>query len=272
MSQPSVSARIQRLESQLGEPLFERVGRGVRLTPTGETLRPVAERVLGLAQESSDVIAGIAGLDRGHIRGAASTTIAGYILPAVIARFAAEHPRVEIDVRVGNTSVVAAAVERGHAAWGLVEGPVDSGQFDVTRFLDDELILVVPVGHEWAARRRIDVEVLRDAPFVAREPGSGTSAIYETALAARGVRIRPRIRLAHSRGIVAAVADGAGVAIVSALVAAPLVDARRLVRVLIDGVDLSRPLNIIMRPNRSVSRLDASFLDVLQTTPIGQFD
>jgi DNA-binding transcriptional LysR family regulator len=264
VSQPSVSARIQRLESQLGEPLFERVGRGVRLTATGETLRPVAERVLGLAQESSDVIAGIAGLDRGRIRGAASTTIAGYVLPAVIARFATEHPRVEIDVRVGNPSAVAAAVERGDAAWGLVEGPVDPGQFDVTRFLDDELILVVPVGHPWAERRRINVEALADAPFVAREPGSGTSAIYETALAARGVRIRPRIRLAHSRGIVAAVADGAGVAIVSALVAAPLIDARRLERVLIDGVDLARPFNVITRPNRSVSRLDASFLDVVQ--------
>jgi DNA-binding transcriptional LysR family regulator len=253
------------LESQLKEPLFERVGRGVRLTPTGEALRPVAERALAVAQDSGDVIAGIAGLTRGRIRCAASTTIAGYVLPGVLARFTAERPGVEIDVRVGNTSAVANAVERGDAAWGLVEGPVDAGQFDVTRFLDDELILVVPVGHEWAGRRRIEPRALADAAFIAREPGSGTSAIYETALAAHGVRVRPRIRLAHSRGIVAAVADGAGVAIVSALVAAPLIELRRLVRIEITGVDLARPFNIIVRPNRTVSRLDALCLDVLRS-------
>jgi len=259
-----VSARIQRLESQLQAPLFERVGRGVRLTPTGDALRPVADRALAVAQESGDVIAGLAGLSRGRIRCAASTTIAGYVLPAVLARFAAEHPGVEIDVRVGNTSAIAAAVERGDAAWGLVEGPVDPGRFDVAQFLDDELILVVPTTHPWARRRRIEPEALTDAPFVAREPGSGTTAIYDTALAAHGVRVRPRIRLAHSRGIVAAVADGAGVAIVSALVAAPLLDARRLARVEIVGVDLRRPFNRIMRPNRSPSRLDALFLDGLR--------
>jgi DNA-binding transcriptional LysR family regulator len=266
VSQPSVSARIQRLESHLKEPLFERVGRGVKLTATGETLRPVAERALAVAQESSDVMAGIAGLSRGRIRCAASTTIAGYVLPAVLARFETDHPRVEIDVRVGNTAVVAAAVERGDAAWGLVEGPVDANRFDVTRFLDDELILVVPVQHPWTRRGRIAPAALADAPFVAREPGSGTSAIYETALAAHAVRVRPRIRLAHSRGIVAAVADGAGVAIVSALVAKPLLDAGRLARIEIDGVDLHRPLNLILRPNRSVSRLDALFLDLLRAT------
>lgn len=270
MSQPSISARIQRLESQLREPLFERVGRGVRLTATGDALRPVAERALAVAQESGDVIAGIAGLTRGRIRCAASTTIAGYVLPRVLARFAAARPDVEVDVRVGNTSAVAAAVERGHAAWGLVEGPVDTSQFDVSRFLDDELILIVPASHPWAKKRRIEPSALANAPFVAREPGSGTSAIYETALAAHGVRVHPRIRLAHSRGIVAAVADGAGVAIVSALVAAPLLEAGRLARVDIADVDLSRPFNIITRPGRSVSRLDAALLAVMTAGAFGQ--
>jgi DNA-binding transcriptional LysR family regulator len=236
------------------------------LTATGEALRPVAERALAVAQESSDVIAGLAGLSRGRIRCAASTTIAGYVLPTVLARFAAARPEVEIDVRVGNTAAVAAAVERGHAASALVEGPVDTNHFDVSPFLDDELILVVPASHPWAAAARIEPAALADAPFVAREPGSGTSAIYETALAAHGVRIRPRIRLAHSRGIVAAVAEGAGVAIVSALVAAPLLEARRLVRVEILGVDLSRRFNVITRPNRSLSRLDTDFLDVVRIT------
>jgi DNA-binding transcriptional LysR family regulator len=266
VSQPSVSARIQRLEAQLREPLFQRIGRGVRLTPTGEALRPLAERALATAQESDDLIAGIAGLTHGRIRGAASTTIAGYILPALLARFARERPGVEIDIRAGNTAHVAAAIDRGLAAWGLVEGPVDSGRLDVSRFLDDELILIVPPNHAWAAAGRIDPSELARAPFVAREPGSGTSAIYETALAAHGVRLRPHIRLAHSRGIAAAVAGGAGVAIVSALVAAPLLDAHGLAKVEITGVDLSRSFNIVTPANRSVSRLDAAFLQLVRDT------
>src|SRR5581483_1059203 len=77
VSQPSISDRMRRLEQRLGTPAFLRVGRGVRLTATGEALRDLADRALELASETGEFLAGLAGLERGLVRGAASTTIAG---------------------------------------------------------------------------------------------------------------------------------------------------------------------------------------------------
>lgn len=263
ISQPSISARMRRLEDRLGEPVFERLGRGVRLTATGETLRPAAERALALAQEADQLWTGLGSEQRGFIRVAASTTIAGYVLPAAIARFRRQHPDVDVDVQVGNTAHVAQLVITGELPWGLVEGPVDTVNLVARTFLDDEMILVVPPRHAWARRRSVAPHELEGAELIGREAGSGTGAIYEAALAAHGARLRPRLRLADSRGIVAAVAAGAGVAIVSSLVTRPFLDARRVVRVAIDGVEMRRAFSTIHRPGRSLATLDRALVQTL---------
>jgi DNA-binding transcriptional LysR family regulator len=263
ISQPSISGRIRRLETLLGEPLFERLGRGVRLTPTGESLREVAERALAVAQDAGELVAGLSGQSRGLVRCAASTTIAGYVLPRGLARLRVARPQVDVEIRVGNTAEVAGAIERGDVPWGLVEGPVDPTRFETRRFMDDELILVVPAGHPWSRRRRIAPQALLAEPFIDREPGSGTGAIAERALAAQGIRIRPYLRIAHSRGLVAAVAAGAGVAIVSALVAAPFVQSKEVVPVVLSGIDLRRPFLFVQLPGRSLTRLDLVMLDAV---------
>jgi DNA-binding transcriptional LysR family regulator len=263
VSQPSISARVRRLEERIGEPVFERLGRGVRLTPVGEALRPAAERALALAREADQLWAGLGAQSHGFVRLAASTTVAAYVVPVAIGRFRRAHPDVELDVRVGNTEHVARSVEAGDVAWGLVEGPVDATRLAARTFLDDEMILIVPARHAWARRRRIDPAELEGAEFLARESGSGTGAIYEAALAAHGVRLRPRTRIAHSRAIVAAVAAGAGVAIVSALVAQPFLDARRVARVAMDGVEIRRSFSTIHLPGRTLAGLDRALLQLV---------
>ncbi|MHB1223110.1 MAG: LysR family transcriptional regulator [Gemmatimonadaceae bacterium] len=263
ISQPSVSGRIRRLERRLGEPLFERLGRGVRLTPAGELLRTVADRALEVAHATDELVDGLAGHSRGLVRGAASTTIAGYVLPIAIARLRSRHPGIEVDVLVGNTAEVAELVEQGEVPWGLVEGPVDAGRFTVRPFATDELLVVVPASHPWARIDRLPPTALADQPFVGREPGSGTGAIYDAALAAVGVRLRPHVRLAHSRGIAAAIAAGGGIGIVSAIVAAPFLASGQLARVTLDGLDLSRPLSTIQLPGRTPGRLDVLLIGLM---------
>lgn len=261
ITQPSISDRMRRLEQRLGEPAFERHGRGVRLTASGEAIRPLAERALAIAQETGQLFAGLSRFDRGVVRGAASTTIAGYVLPDAIARLIRARPAVEVDIRVGNTADVASAVERGDVAWALVEGPVDEARFAVRRFRDDELVLIVPPRHAWARRKRaVPAAALADEAFIAREIGSGTGAVVDRALSRAGVRLRPSVRLADSHGVAETVASGGGIGIVSALVAAPLVAARRVVRVAIDGVSLVRPFSLVQLPGRSVGTLDAELL------------
>src|SRR5579859_7847610 len=76
VSQPSISERMQRLERQMRTPVFVRRGRGVALTAEGVVLRELADRALALSRETDELVAGLLGLERGLIRGAASTTIA----------------------------------------------------------------------------------------------------------------------------------------------------------------------------------------------------
>lgn len=266
VSQPSISARVRRLEARVGEPVFERMGRGVRLTATGEALRPAADQALALAQSADQLWSGLHTESRGFVRLAASTTIAGYVLPAAIARFRREHAAVEVEVQVGNTEHVSNDVESGELAWGLVEGPVDTTRLASRTFMDDEMILVVPARHPWTKRRQITPHELEDAEFIARESGSGTGAIYEAALAAAGVRLHPRIRMGHSGAIVAAVAAGAGVAIASALVARPFLESRRVARVAIAGVRIRRSFSVIHLPGRNLAGLNRKMLRAITAT------
>ena len=264
VSQPSISERMQRLEERLGTPAFIRRGRGVGLTAEGVALRALADRALTLSRETDELVAGLAGLDRGLIRGAASTTIAGYVLPSAIARLRAKRPGVDVDIAVGNTAEMAEAVERGDVGWALVEGPVAESRLSVRRFRDDELILIVASTHPWARRRRpIAPSALADEAFIAREPGSGTGAVVERALVRVGIQLTPRVRIADSRGIAEAVASGAGVGIVSELVAAPLLQSGRLARVAIAGLSLIRPLSLVHLPGRTLGRLDRELLSLV---------
>jgi len=264
VSQPSISERMHRLEAQLGTPAFVRRGRGVGLTAEGGALRALADRALALARETDDLVSGLAGLDRGLIRGAASTTIAGYVLPSAIARLRAKRPGVDVEIAVGNTAEMADAVERGDSGWALVEGPVAESRLAIRRFRDDELILIVAASHPWARRRRaIAPSALSDEAFIAREPGSGTGAVVERALVGVGIQLTPRVRIADSRGIAEAVASGAGVGIVSELVAAPLLQSGRLARVAIAGLSLVRPLSLVHLPGRTLGRLDRELLSLV---------
>jgi DNA-binding transcriptional LysR family regulator len=264
VSQPSISERMHRLEEQLGTPAFVRRGRGVSLTAEGVALRTLADRALALSRETEDLVADLVGLERGLVRGAASTTIAGYVLPSAIARLRAKRPGVEVDLAVGNTAEMADAVERGDIGWALIEGPVAESRLAIRRVRDDELILIVAASHPWARRRRpIAPSALADEAFIAREPGSGTGAVIERALIGVGVQLVPRVRIADSRGIAEAVASGAGVGIVSELVAASLLQSGQLARVAIANLSLVRPLSLVHLPGRTLGRLDRELLALI---------
>ena len=264
VSQPSISERMHRLEQRLGTPAFVRLGRGVGLTAAGLALRALADQAHTLARETDEFVTGLAGLDRGLIRGAASTTIAGYVLPMAIARLHAKHPGVELDIAVGNTREMAELVERGDVGWALIEGPVEESRLTVRWFRDDELILIVAASHPWARRRQpIAPADLAAEPFIARELGSGTGAVFDAALAGVGLQLTPRMRIADSGAIARAVAAGAGVAIISKLVAAPLLASGRLARVEIAKIWLERPLSLVHLPGRTLAPLDQVLLRLI---------
>ncbi|WP_040588753.1 LysR family transcriptional regulator [Sciscionella marina] len=247
ISQPAASARIRRLEAQLGVPLVERTARGSNLTARGGLVVDWARPVIAAA---ADLEAGIAALrdeHDTHLRVAASLTVAEYLLPGWLLRLRARHPGTAVALVSANSSGVIEAVQSGSVELGFVEGrSVPSGLRSRT-VARDELVLVVAPGHPWARRRGVEGARLAATALVTRERGSGTREVLAGALRAGGVDAlaEPLLELSSTTAIKSSVAAGAGPAVLSARTVAGELQAGTLVRVPVAGVDLTRPLRAI---------------------------
>ncbi|MBI3564508.1 MAG: LysR family transcriptional regulator, partial [Elusimicrobia bacterium] len=208
-----MSGQIRRLERQLGAALFERRPRGMALTEAGRRLREAAGRAHA---ELSEAARGLsrAAEPEGLLALWASTTIASYVLPPLIAGFAAAHPRVRVRLFSANTAEVLDRVREGGAELGLVEGHGRAAGVSLPPFVEDELIAVADPSF---APRRGGAAALAERPILWRERGSGTRAVVERALRAAGVapEREPRFELASTEAIKTAAIAGLGVAFLS---------------------------------------------------------
>ena len=246
ISQPAVSARMQSVERLVGFPLLVRGARGSRLTAQGALLADWARAVL----HAADLLdAGIASLrdDRdGRLRVAASLTVAEHLLPGWLVRLAAARPATAVSLTASNSADVAVAVLDGRVELGFVEGPEVPAGLQEQVVATDRLVVVVPLGHPWARRRRpLEAQELAGTRLVQREPTSGTRTSLEQALAGVGPLTTPLLELSTSSALRSAVAAGAGPAVLSDLAVSDDVAAGRLVAVPVRGVDLTRRLRAV---------------------------
>ena len=217
LSQPAVTAQVRQLEAECGQPLFERTPRGVRLNAAGQALLGYAQRVRQLLDEAT----GIARADLppgGELALAASTTVASYGLPGLVASFLKAHRGTGVRLEVGNTAEVLGWVREGRVPLGVVEGHGRAPGVRLERLLDDELIAVVAAHAPPELLRVRRVEDLEAVPLIWREPGSGTRAVVERALRRAGSRRRSRagdLQLGGTEAIKTAAAEGLGVAFLS---------------------------------------------------------
>lgn len=228
LSQPAVTARVRRLEQQVGAPLLVRSVRGVEPTPAGQRLAARAAEVQRLLAAALDDVGADDDQAPGPLALVASTTIAAYVLPPVLARFRARHPEIPIELEVGNTDAVLAAVRSGAKPLGLVEGTSRAIGVRLEKWLDDELVAVMAPDAPFVVRRDAD---LATVPLLWREPGSGTRAVVAQALRRAGIRRRPLPLdpvLGTSSAIANAAATGMGVAFLSRFALAPFIASGRL--------------------------------------------
>jgi len=246
LSQPAVSAPVQAVERLVGFPLLVRGARGSTLTPQGALLADWARGVLGAAAVLDAGIASLRGDLDARLRVAASLTVAEHLLPGWLVRLAAARPDTAVSLTASNSADVAVAVLDGQVELGFVEGPDLPGGLQEQVVGADRLVVVVPPGHPWSRRRRpVDATELAATRLVQREPTSGTRTALEHALAGLGPLAAPLLELSTSSGVRAAVAAGAGPAVLSDLAVSEDLAAGRLVQVPLRGVDLRRQLRAV---------------------------
>lgn len=181
LTQSATSAAVAALEERYGVKLFDRIGRGIVLTHTGRSFLSEARAVLARAHSAEQALRDIAGLKGGKLVVAASQTVANYWLPARLQAFQATHPGIDIRIRIANTERVAADVRESVADIGFVEGDIDDGALAARRIDGDALVVVVGPRHPFAKLRKLPTAWMTQTPWILREPGSGTRAMFELA-------------------------------------------------------------------------------------------
>lgn len=257
LSQSAASMALNDLESQLGTPLFDRIGRRLVLNAHGERLYPQAFAVL----EQVGTIETLAAAPCSTLRLAASTTIGAYVLPDMIARFRAHHPATRFEIAVLNTDEVVARVARLEVDAGLIEGSCAQRELDVAPWRSDELVLFAAASHP-AARQALSAAALAGQEWVLREAGSGTRQMIDELLLPHVGVLQSTLELGSSEGIKRLVAQGVGVSILSRLVIADMLSDGQLTLLKSTLPPLRRTFLRIRHRQRSNAPLLEEFLNM----------
>jgi len=164
LSQSALSRAIQKLEDQLGQPLFEPQPREVVLTELGELLLQRAKHILQLMEDTFSELSE-AGC-RGRIRLGAIPTIAPYFLPSLLSSFAKKYPDIAIIVQEDTTENLIKRCHHGEIDLAILALPLLAKNLEVESLFEEELLLVVPVGHPLATSKTLPIDAVEHFPFV----------------------------------------------------------------------------------------------------------
>lgn len=272
LSQSAASAALNELENLLGIQLFDRVGKRLVINDNGRLLMSQARQILDTAslieqQFASGDDAGAAGLHIG-----ASTTIGIYDLPKILAGFSEKQAHANPRVFIANTADVATAVANFAVDVGLIEGPCHEPDLQVEPWITDELIIVCAPDHAFATMKgRIPVRALRSALWLLREPGSGTREAVEHALLPHLHVLLPAGEFSNSEAIKYAASAGLGVACLSRVVVADLIEIGKLVELDTTLPALQRTFYLVHRKHKMLSVRLARFMQYCREWERGIF-
>jgi DNA-binding transcriptional LysR family regulator len=262
LSQPAVSGQLRQLQDEFGEPLYQRDGRGVRLTPAGEQLASYATRLRDTWRQAHAYRDALRGMEQGTLRIGASTTPASYLLPYLIADFHRRYPDVTLHTADGNTTEIVGALDSVDIA--MIEGPVGVDlppDTAVHAWREDEIVAIMPRSHPLAQLDDggpADLAAFGEHPLVLREAGSGVRQIVERAFARAGVPMRVALEIAGVEGVKEAVRAGMGIGFVSAM--SMRHEDRALCLLSLSPEPLTRRLSILVPHASAPSRVVEQFL------------
>lgn len=190
ITQPAVTKHIHELEHHFKVKLFERNGSGIKLTPAGESLRQQADQLFSFYQNLEFEMAGFSHDQKGKLRVGASTTVAQYVLPPVLAAFHQKFPHVQITLITNNTEQIENGLKNNEIDLGIIEGRSKNTSIKYSEFLKDEIVLVSSNKNAFAKKEIIKAAELKNIPLLLREPGSGTLEVISHALKLAGIKMR----------------------------------------------------------------------------------
>ena len=189
ITQPAVTKHIQEIENHFKVKLFERNGTKIKLTPAGETLLLHTDQLFAVYRNLEFELNTFTQQRTGKLRIGASTTVAQYVLPTVLAAFHKKLNNIKVTLTINNTEQIEQALQNENIDLGIIEGQSKNNLFKYTEFVKDELVLVANINHPLAKKDMIKSDELLKIPLLLREPGSGTLEVLAHALKPLGIKI-----------------------------------------------------------------------------------
>ncbi len=177
LSQPSVSARIQALEDEMGVPLFHRMARGVRLTDMGRTFLPFAQRSMDSLSRGREMLESVRQTSAGILNMATARVIGTYVLPGILQKFHQQYPDTNLHINVGRSTDVLQMVVEEEVQLGLARF-MHHPEVDAIHLYDEEAVLVVYPGHPFAVAGIASIQEVAQEPLILYDPGDRGSSYY----------------------------------------------------------------------------------------------
>lgn len=214
LTPPAVTMQIRELESQVGLPLFDREGRNVSLTITGEYLLVYARKVLATLKDAEDMVASFKKVQTGRLAICMVST-AQYFVPQLLARFCKDHPGVDVILTVGNRQTLVEQVQRNEVDLAVMGRPPKEMATRAEPFALHPHVLVASPDHPLVRLGHVPAHALADYKFIVREPGSGTRAVLEEYFDKHGIAPHISMEMPGNETIKQAVMAGMGISMLS---------------------------------------------------------
>ncbi|HZR28311.1 MAG TPA: LysR family transcriptional regulator [Terriglobales bacterium] len=262
-TQPAVSQTIRKLESDVGEPLFDRSSRDANLTDAGRLLVDYAEKLLNLRSEAGSAIVELRQLHAGKLAIAANEFTSIYLLP-VLEKFRRQSPMIKVTVQRSLSSQIAQEVLNHKVEMGMLSFSPDVTGLRSTVVYKDELAFVVHPRHPLASAKEVHIRQLGAESFIAHNVPSQYRAKVLEAFRRHKTPLNMQVELPTIEAIKRFVAMGNGVALVPGVCVETELRRGELVHVPVRELKFERKLRIVYRRNSSLSHAARAFLKVIE--------
>lgn len=267
VTQPAVTRQIAALEAELKMPLFERLGRTVRLTPAGEVLHRYAEQIVRLEREAREAVRDVETSGGGRLHVGASSTLATYVLPPLLRAFRQTHERAEIAVSTGLSAHIIELVRNGEADLGLVTAEPETRHTGLrfTVVADYETCAVLPPTHPLAQKRELSPADLADGPLILMEQGTNLRTYVDRLLSTAGVVEQIAMELDNVEAIKRMVEAGLGVSLLPEVAVRAEVASGRLVALPLGNLPRTpRRIALVQRTDKHLTGAMRAFVELVR--------
>ncbi|MDG4867075.1 LysR family transcriptional regulator [Guyparkeria sp. 1SP6A2] len=260
LTQPAISMQIRQLEDNVDLPLFEQTGRQLYLTDAGRELYGYAQRILEVITEAEEVLEGMKGMHRGHLRVSVAST-ANYFVARLLADFSKRYPGVSISLDVTNRQRLLQQLADNEADIVIMGEPPTDVNLVFEAFLENPLVAIAAPDHPLAGKKRITLEELAEHRFVQRESASGTRAAIERYFEEHGLAVKPGLEMRSNEAIKQAIEAGLGVGMVSLHTLELELETGRIAVLDVEGLPLVRHWYMVQRQGKRDTPVMRSFHD-----------